>query len=99
MAIFIFSFAMMIESIWEIFEFSMDRLVGSDMQKDTIVEKINSTYLGSGIRINSVVVNDIDFMDRFGGYIDIGLYDTIFDMMCTVMGSFIFIITMKKRLC
>ncbi|MEE0634484.1 MAG: hypothetical protein UCL21_01575 [Bacilli bacterium] len=29
--LFIFSFAMMTESIWEIFEFSMDRVIGTDM--------------------------------------------------------------------
>ena len=28
----------------------------------------------------------------------IGLYDTIGDMICTVVGSFIFIVIMKKRL-
>ena len=44
------------------------------------------------------MVKDIDFMDRYGGYLDIGLYDTIGDMICTVVGSFIFIVIMKKRL-
>ena len=43
-------------------------------------------------------VNDIDFMDRYGGYLHIGLYDTIGDMICIVVGSFIFIVIMKKRL-
>lgn len=38
------------------------------------------------------------FMDRYGGYLDIGLYDTIGDMICTVVGSFMFIVIMKKRL-
>ena len=45
-----------------------------------------------------VMVNDIDFVDRYGGYLDIGLYDTIGDMICTVVGSFMFIVIMKKRL-
>lgn len=96
--LFIFSFAMMTESIWEIFEFSMDRVIGTDMQKDTVIRNISSTYLSHDIYVDKVMVNDIDFMDRYGGYLDIGLYDTICDMICTVVGSFMFIVIMKKRL-
>ena len=96
--LFIFSFAMMAESIWEIFEFSMDRVIGTDMQKDTVIRNISSTYLSHDIYVDKVMVNDIDFMDRYGGYLDIGLYDTICDMICTVVGSFMFIVIMKKRL-
>ena len=96
--LFIFSFAMMTESIWEIFEFSMDRVIGTDMQKDTVIRNISSTYLSHDIYVDKVMVNDIDFMDRDGGYLDIGLYDTIGDMICTVVGSFMFIVIMKKRL-
>ena len=96
--LFIFSLAMMTESVWEIFEFSMDRVIGTDMQKDTVIRNINSTYLSENIYVDKVIVNDIDFMDRYGGYLDIGLYDTISDMICTVVGSFMFIVLMKKRL-
>ena len=96
--LFIFSFAMMTESIWEIFEFSMDRVIGTDMQKDTVIRSISSTYLSHDIYVDKVIVNDIDFMERYGGYLDIGLYDTIGDMICTVVGSFMFIVIMKKRL-
>ena len=96
--LFIFSFAMMAESIWEIFEFSMDRVIGTDMQKDTVIRNINSMYLSHDIYVDKVIVNDIDFMERYGGYLDIGLYDTIGDMICTVVGSFMFIVIMKNRL-
>ena len=96
--LFIFSLAMMTESVWEIFEFSMDRVIGTDMQKDTVIRNINSTYLSENIYVDKVMVNNIDFMDRYGGYLDIGLYDTISDMICTVVGSFMFIVIMKKRL-
>ena len=96
--LFIFSFAMMTESIWEIFEFSMDRVIGTDMQKDTVIRNINSMYLSHDIYVDKVMVNDIDFMERYGGYLDFGLYDTIGDMICTVVGSFMFIVIMKKRL-
>lgn len=96
--LFIFSLAMMTESVWEIFEFSMDRSIGTDMQKDTVIRNINSTCLSENIYVDKVMVNDIDFMDRYGGYLDIGLYDTISDMICTIVGSFMFIVIMKKRL-
>ena len=96
--LFIFSLAMMTESVWEIFEFSMDRVIGTDMQKDTVIRNINSTYLSENIYVDKVIVNDIDFMDRYGGYLDIGLYDTISDMICTVVGSFPFLVLMKKKL-
>ena len=87
--LFIFSLAMMTESVW---------VIGTDMQKDTVIRNISSTYLSHDIYVDKVMVNDIDFMDRYGGYLDIGLYDTIGDMICTVVGSFIFIVIMKKRL-
>ena len=96
--LFIFSFAMMIESIWEIFELSIDRVIGTDMHKVTVIRYICCTYLSLDIYVDNFMFNDIVFMDRYGGYLDIGLYDTIGDMICTVVGSFMFIVIMKKRL-
>lgn len=103
--LFIFSFAMMCESVWEIGEFSIDRIFKSDMQKDTVINNISSTYLSLdgdkplSIDIYDVNVNGISFTDMYGGYIDIGLYDTISDMVCAVIGSilFIFIYYFKKK--
>ena len=43
----IFSFAIMVASLWEIVEFSIDRLFDSDMQKDTIIYEINSVKLSN----------------------------------------------------
>ncbi len=102
--LFIFSFAMMCESIWEIFEFSTDRLLKTDMQKDTIINEITSCYLSENkdtpttIVVDNVVVNNISFTDKYNGYLDIGLYDTISDMSCALVGALIFIIIIKRRL-
>lgn len=102
--LFIFSFAMMCESIWEIFEFSTDRLLKTDMQKDTIINEITSCYLSEDkdtpttMVIDNVVVNNISFTDKYNGYLDIGLYDTISDMSCALVGALIFIIIIKRRL-
>lgn len=102
--LFIFSFAMMCESIWEIFEFSTDRLLKTDMQKDTIINEITSYYLSEDkdtpttMVVDNVVVNNISFTDKYNGYLDIGLYDTISDMSCALLGALIFIIIIKRRL-
>lgn len=102
--LFIFSFAMMCESIWEIFEFGTDHLLKTDMQKDTIINEITSCYLSENkdtpttIVVDNVVVNNISFTDKYNGYLDIGLYDTISDMSCALLGALIFIIIIKRRL-
>ena len=102
--LFIFSFAMMCESIWEIFEFSTDRLLKTDMQKDTIINEITSCYLSEDkdtpttIVVDNVVVNNISFTDKYNGYLDIGLYDSISDMSCALLGALIFIIIIIRRL-
>lgn len=102
--LFIFSFAMMCESIWEIFEFSTDRLLKTDMQKDTIINEITSCYLSEDkdtpttMVVDNVVVNNISFTDKYNGYLDIGLYDTISDMSCALLGALIFIIIIIRRL-
>lgn len=102
--LFIFSFAMMCESIWEIFEFGTDHLLKTDMQKDTIINEITSCYLSEDkdtpttMVVDNVVVNNISFTDKYNGYLDIGLYDTISDMSCALLGALIFIIIIKRRL-
>ena len=84
----------MIASIWEITEFSIDRIFGADMQKDTIINEINSVLFSSDGRsvvkkkINSIKIGEY----TINGYIDIGLYDTISDMICAICGSLLFII-------
>lgn len=95
----IFSFSMMIASLWEITEFSIDRIFGFDMQKDTIVTEINSILLSEdGKYIVNKKIKSINFgNDVINGYIDIGLYDTIEDMICAVFGSMIFIIYGNKK--
>ena len=36
--------------------------IGTDMQKDTVIRNISSTYLSHDIYVDKVMVNDIDFM-------------------------------------
>lgn len=95
----IFSFAMMIAALWEITEFSIDRLFDRDMQKDTVITEINSVSLsedGKSIinkKINNMIIDDLNIT----GYLDIGLYDTIEDMLCALIGSLLYLILNKRK--
>ena len=92
-----FCFSMTVGVLWEFFEFSMDQLLHMDMQKDFLVQNINSVLLNpSGLNvvvhepITSLVVNGQDWMDFPGGYVDIGLIDTMKDLMVNFIGAVIF---------
>lgn len=95
LAIVAFCFSMTTAVLWEFFEFGMDMFVGVDMQKDWIVHEISSVMLdptGSNIpvklKIDSVMVNGKDL--GFGGYLDIGLIDTMKDMIVNFVGAVVF---------
>lgn len=95
-AIVAFCFSMTIGVIWEFFEFGMDQILGFDMQKDTILHTIRSVMLdpagGNNVaqigNITNVVVNGKDL--GLGGYLDIGLIDTMKDLMVNFVGAVIF---------
>lgn len=95
-AIVAFCFSMTIGVIWEFFEFGMDTFFGLDMQKDTIVYAIQSVTLdpnGGNVvtsidNIKSVVINGKDM--GLGGYLDIGLIDTMKDLLVNFIGAVVF---------
>lgn len=82
--------------LWEFFEFGMDEMFGLDMQKDTVMTGISSTLLDpSGSqhpqridRIESVEVNGQEL--GVGGYLDIGLRDTMGDLFVNFVGALAF---------
>jgi len=96
MAVVAFCFSMTIGVIWEFFECAMDQLFGFDMQKDTIVHSISSVMLdptgtNTVVRIEdieSVVINGQDL--KLGGYLDIGLLDTMKDLFVNFIGAVVF---------
>ena len=95
-AMFSFCFSMTIGVLWEFFEFGMDRIFLTDMQRDTIVTTISSTLLNpDGLNvavqikgINDTVVNGQSL--GINGYLDIGLIDTIKDMFVNFIGALTF---------
>lgn len=88
--IFALCFSMAIAVLWEFCEFGADTFLGMDMQDDMLVTHLTSYLLGEGIgvtgsieNIQSVVVNGI----QLPGYIDIGLADSMLDMLLETVGA------------
>lgn len=96
LAVAAFCFSMTVGVLWEFFEFSADCFVHTDMQKDTILSSISSVMLDpdggnkamtlSGI--TDVTVNGQDL--GLGGYLDIGLFDTMKDLLVNFIGAVVF---------
>lgn len=86
-AIFVFCFSMTVGVIWEFYEFGCDTFLGLDMQKDHYVQSFRSTLLDNAyIEIESVVING----EVWEGYVDIGIIDTMEDLIVNAIGAFVF---------
>lgn len=91
-----FCFSMTVGVIWEFFEFSMDYLFHMDMQKDTILHAFSSVSLdptGSNIPVRVDNITDVAINGTslgLGGYLDIGLYDTMEDLFVNFIGALTF---------
>ncbi len=90
-----FCFSMTVGVVWEFFEFSMDWFFNMDMQKDWILPAINSVKLNPQgenvplhVDVQSLVVNGNNW--SLGGYLDIGLVDTMKDLMVNFVGAIVF---------
>ena len=96
LAIVAFCFSMTIGVLWEFFEFSMDRLLGMDMQKDTVITSFTSVMLdptNSNIPILLDNITDVSVNGEslgLGGYLDIGLFDTMEDLFVNLIGALTF---------
>lgn len=97
LALVAFCFSMTIGVIWEFFECGMDMFFGLDMQKDMVIHSIHSVMLDTSARgnvpvaiegIESVTVNGQDL--GLGGYLDIGLLDTMKDLFVNFIGAVVF---------
>lgn len=99
LALVAFCFSMTIGVLWEFYEFFMDYFLGSDMQKDTIVHAINTVMLDT-TRTNKVVsipnIQDVVINGQslgLGGYLDIGIIDTMKDLFVNFIGAVVFSVT------
>lgn len=93
-ALFIFSFSMMVSVLWEVTEFSIDRFMLADMQKDTLIESVTSELLEDNGKLRKIYVDKTSINDDIilNGYIDIGLFDTMGDIFCAIGGSFVYLV-------
>ncbi len=87
-------FSVTLSALWEFTEYAVDVTLALDMQTDTVVTSISSYNLTSDpeVRtsiegINEVVVNGSPL--GLGGYLDIGLHDTMADMIVETLGAVI----------
>ena len=97
MSIVAFCFSMTVGVLWEFFECMMDQLLFLDMQKDTIVSVISTVMLDPSGGTTPVMVRDItdvilvaggqQIALGLGGYLDIGLLDTMKDLFVNFIGA------------
>jgi hypothetical protein len=101
LALVAFCFSMTVGVLWEFFELAADNIMGLDMQKDTVINTINSVALDPTLSNKVIHVRDIadviivhsDGTQEalgLGGYLDIGLYDTMKDLMVNFVGAVVF---------
>lgn len=101
MAVAAFCFSMTIGVLWEFFEWGMDCIFATDMQKDVVLQSISSVALHPDGRNIPVALEDISdmaliFADgtqqtlHLGGYLDMGLQDTMKDLLVNLIGAIVF---------
>ena len=101
LAIVAFCFSMTVGVLWEFFECAMDQFFFFDMQKDTIVHDIGTNLLDPTggnhpvvlRNITDVIVVQADGAKTalgLGGYLDIGLMDTMEDLFVNFIGALVF---------
>lgn len=101
LAIVAFCFSMTVGVLWEFFECAMDQFFLLDMQKDAVVHTISSVMLdpnGGNVPtaikgITDVIVVTSDGAKHplgLGGYLDIGILDTMKDLFVNFIGAVVF---------
>ncbi len=101
MSIVAFCFSMTIGVLWEFFECGMDQLMALDMQKDAVVHSISSVMLDPAGKNNRVLIENIvdtivvtadgrQISLGLGGYLDIGILDTMKDLFVNFIGAVVF---------
>ena len=98
-----FCFSMTIGVLWEFFEFGADQILKYDMQKDTVTQTISTVTLEPEGKNKPVVINNIDKTVIYsrndgetvetvieGGYLDLGIIDTMQDLIVNLIGAVVF---------
>ena len=99
-ALFGFTFSVAIAGIWEFIEYGMDSFFGTDMQKDVLLTSMRPSYLLGEIlglpvdKMATMGANDGVFVNgvMLEGYLDVGLIDTMHDMLIETLGALLYTI-------
>jgi len=100
MAVVAFCFSMTIGVLWECFECLMDQFFLLDMQKDMVVSQFSTVMMDPAGGNKPVIFKEItdvilvaggeEISLGLGGYLDIGLLDTMKDLWVNFIGAVIF---------
>ena len=95
-----FCFSMTVGVLWEFFEFGADCFFRFDMQKDTLLSELSTVTLdpkssNTAVLLDGVIRTVIEHADGTvtvieGGYLDIGIYDTMKDLFVNFIGAVVF---------
>lgn len=95
-----FCFSMTVGVLWELFEYGSDKLLLFDMQKDRFVSSISTVELDETKSNKSVIIDGISYtilygednkeLAKFEGYLDIGINDTMKDLLVNLIGATFF---------
>ena len=98
-----FCFSMTVGVFWEFFEFGMDQMFRTDMQKDYYIEELSSVKLHpqgindpiryGEIQDTTVRYNEDGETKEFvmeDGYLDVGIIDTMKDLIVNCIGAIVF---------
>jgi hypothetical protein len=95
-----FCFSMTVGVMWEFFEFTADRYLLTDMQKDRVVDVVSSVSLNEENKNKTVVIDEIEKTIIFtennesividNGYLELGGIDTMKDLFVNFIGAVVF---------
>lgn len=99
-----FCFSMTVGVLWEFFEFGADTFFRTDMQKDRIITSMSTVTLhpegkNISVKIDNIYSTIINYLDKNGkeeskiiegGYLDIGIIDTMKDLLVNFIGAVVF---------
>ena len=95
-----FCFSMTVGVIWEFIEFGADYFLMVDMQKDFVISRLSSASLDPAGLGHPLVIRNItetvihtasgETYTIGGGYLDIGILDTMKDLLVNFVGALVF---------
>ncbi len=95
-----FCFATTAGVMWEFIEYFCDRVLHTDMQKDVLLTSVSSRLLAKGDGVGHLrgITEVVLGGTPLSGILDIGLYDTMNDLVMASVGTLIFLVLYRMDL-